>query len=77
MKDEKHSSSRANLLMHLFQTRLFEDFFFPFEVQYVRGLLAFHGEESTPAGPSDSALTFHSPESFISFWPKISIDLGC
>lgn len=52
-------------------------FFFPFEVQYVRGLLAFHGEESTPAGPSDSALTFHSPESFISFWPKISIDLGC
>lgn len=63
--------------MHLLQSQLFEDFFFPFKVQYIFGFLAFHGEEFTTASPSDSALTFHLTESFISFWPKISIDLCC
>lgn len=81
IKDEKHSSFLVNFLICLFQSQLFEDFFFfffPFKVQYIFfGFLAFHGEQYPPDGPSDSALAFYSTESFISFWPKISIDRGC
>lgn len=80
IKDRKHSSFLVNFPMCLFQSQLFEDFFclFPFKVQYIFfGFLAFYREQYTRDGPGDSALAFHSTESFISFWPKISIDRGC
>lgn len=49
-----------------------------FKAQYISfGLLPFHGEESTRDSPPEAkALTFHPTEYFVSFWSKISVDLG-